>query len=69
METASRTRNALGKRIFETTWTTRDNFFKGSGRTIPPAPWFFRLFAEAEEGASGGKKCWAFLSFCFLPQT
>ena len=28
METASRTRNALGERMFETTWTTRDNFFK-----------------------------------------
>ena len=28
METASRTRNALGERVFETTWTTRDNFFK-----------------------------------------
>ena len=28
METASRTRNALGERMFETTWTTRDNFSK-----------------------------------------
>ena len=25
MKTASRTRNALGERILETTWTTRDN--------------------------------------------
>ena len=30
METASRTRNALGERMFETTWTTRDNFFQGA---------------------------------------
>ena len=29
MGTASRTRNALGERMFETTWTTRDNSFKG----------------------------------------
>ena len=28
METASRTRNALGERMFETTWTTRDTLFK-----------------------------------------
>ena len=37
METASRTRNALGERMFETTWTTRDNFFKGPGGQLRPA--------------------------------
>jgi hypothetical protein len=37
METASRTRNVLGVRILETTWTTRDNFFKVPGGQLRPA--------------------------------
>ena len=48
METASRTRNALGERMFETTWTTRDNFFKGPGGQLRPA--------EGKEGVAGGEK-------------
>ena len=48
MESASRTRDALGERMFETTWTTRDNFFKGPGGQLRPA--------EGGEWEAGGKK-------------
>ena len=48
METASRTGTRLECGLFETTWTTRDNFFKVPGGHLRPV--------EEGEWDAGGKR-------------
>ena len=55
METASRTRNVLGVRILETTWTTRDNSFKVPGGQLRPGE--SRGREEKDKQDKGGQDC------------